>query len=111
MAFTEDSRALLYRSQSSEKPEKEFQFEQGEAPSAWTPDGKFLYIVRTLDTPITIDRFEIASGRRSLWKRVSLPPETRPVKYEGLVITPDGQSYAYTYGNHALELYLVRHLK
>jgi Tol biopolymer transport system component len=111
LAFTEDSRALLYSSQSSEKPEKEFQFEHGEVPSAWTADGKFLYLVRLSDTPSTITRFEIDSGRRSLWKQVSLPPEIPGTKCDGLVITPDGKSYAFTYSDHASELYLVRDLK
>jgi DNA-binding winged helix-turn-helix (wHTH) protein/Tol biopolymer transport system component len=111
LALTEDYRALLYSSQSSEQPSEEFKFERGEIPSAWTSDGKFLYLVRILEPQATITRFEIASGNRSLWKQVPLPPAKAGMKSEGVVITPDGQSYAYTYGSHSSDLYLVLGLK
>lgn len=111
LAVTQDSRALLYSSQSSERPEKEFQFEKGETPSAWTSDGKFLYLAQTLNQPATIARLEIESGHRSFWKQIALPRDRAGIKSEGLVITPDGQSYAYTYGNHSSDLYLVDGLK
>jgi DNA-binding winged helix-turn-helix (wHTH) protein/dipeptidyl aminopeptidase/acylaminoacyl peptidase len=111
LALAEDSRALLYSSLSSQRPDKEFKFEPGEVPSAWTSDGKFLYVVQTMVTQATITRFEIATGRRSLWKQVPVPRSTTRMKSEGLVITPDGQSYAYTYSNHSSDLYLVQGLK
>ena len=111
LALTEDSRALLYGSISSEQPEKEFKFESGEIPSGWTSDGKFLYLVRTLEEPETITRFEIATGRRTPWKSVMLPAAKSGMRSEGVVITPDGQSYAFTYSNHSSELYLVQGLK
>jgi eukaryotic-like serine/threonine-protein kinase len=111
LALTEDSRALLYSSPSSENPDKEFKLEQREMPSGWTSDGKSLYLVRTLEPPATIMRFDIASGNRSLWKQLLLPPARTGMKTEAVVITPDGQSYAYTYSNHSSDLYLVQGVK
>jgi hypothetical protein len=111
LALTEDSRALLYNSQNSAQPDKEFKFEQGEIPSAWTSDGKFLYLVQTLKTPASITRFEVATGRRSPWKQVPPPPARAGMKSNALVITPDGQSYGYTYSIHSSDLYLVLGLK
>jgi eukaryotic-like serine/threonine-protein kinase len=111
LALTEDSRALLYSSQFSERPDNEFKFEGEEVPSAWTSDGKFLYLVRTLEAQATVTRFEIASGRRSLWKQIPLPPARNGIESKSVVITPDGQSYAYTYSNHSSDLYLVLGLK
>jgi eukaryotic-like serine/threonine-protein kinase len=111
LAVTQDSRALLYSSQSSEQPYKELKLEKGEMPIAWTPDGKFLYLVRNVSVPATITRFEVATGRRSLWKQVPLPPASAGLKCEAVVITPDGRSIAYTYSNHSSDLYLVRGLK
>ena len=108
LALTEDSRALLYLSDSSAQPDKEFKFGQGEWPSAWTSDGRFLYLVQTLQSPATISRLEITSGRRSVWKQLPLPPTGPEMKSEAVVITPDGQSYAYTYMNHSSDLYLVQ---
>ncbi len=111
LAFTEDFRALLYSSQSSERPEKEFKFEPGEMPNAWTADGKSLYLVRTEKALATITLFEMASGRRSLWKQLPLPPEKAGMKSGEVIVTPDGQSFAYTYSNHSSDLYLLLGVK
>jgi DNA-binding winged helix-turn-helix (wHTH) protein/Tol biopolymer transport system component len=120
LALAEDSRAFLYRTSSSEEPDKEFKFDQGEIPSGWTSDGKFLYVVQNLQTPPAITRFEIESGRRSFWRQLPLPPSGpgmgqdqcfQCIRNEGLVITPDGQSYAYTFSNHSSDLYIVVGLK
>ena len=111
LALTEDSRGLLYRSLSSERPDQEFRFEPGELPSGWTADGKAIYLVRTLQTATTVSRFEVATGHRSLWKQLDLPPTGTVMKGEGTAVSPDGQSYAYTYGSGASDLYLVQGLK
>ena len=111
LALTEDSRGLLYRSLSSEQPDQELKFEPGEWPSAWTADCKFLYLVQTSRTPAAIMRYEIATGSRSLWKQLLLPPNGTVMKTEGVVLSPDGQSYAYTYESGSSDLYLVQGLK
>ena len=111
LAVTEDSRALLYSSHSSRQPDKELKFEKGDVPIAWSADGKFLYLVQTLHVPRTITRFEIASGHRLLWKQLPPPPAKATIKNEHVVITPDGQSFAYTYSSHSSDLYLVLGLK
>jgi eukaryotic-like serine/threonine-protein kinase len=111
LALTENSRALLYPSPSSEQPNKEFRFEPGDLPIAWTPDSKFVYLVQTRHVPNTITRFEITSGRRLLWKQLPPPPGKASIKSEHVVITPDGQSFAYTYSSHSSDLYLVQGLK
>lgn len=120
LALASDSQAYLYRTVSGAQPDKVFKFEPGERPSGWTADGKFLYLVRNRQTPLTVVRLEVESGRRSFWKQVPQPPSGPEVgvgqcvqctRSEGLVITPDGQSYAYTYSNHASDLYIVMGLK
>jgi DNA-binding winged helix-turn-helix (wHTH) protein/Tol biopolymer transport system component len=111
LALADDRRAVLYRSDSSSQPEKEFRLAAGEIPSAWTADGKYLYLVQTQRTPATITRLEIASGRRQLWRQLPPPPGGGEMKNEAVVITPDGQSYAYTYSQHVSDLYLVQGLK
>lgn len=110
-AITEDFRTLLYGATSDQKPDQEFKFGRGVVPIGWTADGKSLYLARSEEEPETIERFEVATGRRSLWKQVILPPASSGARSEGVVITPDGQSYAYTYSNHSSELYLVQGLK
>jgi eukaryotic-like serine/threonine-protein kinase len=111
LAVSENHRALLYASDSSDKPYKEFNFEAGELPSGWTSDGKFLYLSQTRQRPMTISRLELASGHRQLWKQLPSPPDNSAMKSEAVVISPDGQSYAYTYSHHLSDLYLVQGLK
>jgi Tol biopolymer transport system component len=111
LALAADSQARLYRSPSSERPDQEFKFEPGEWPSAWTADGKFVYLVQISRTPATITRFEIATRRRSLWKQLLPPPTGTVMKSEGVAVSPDGQSYAYTYESGSSDLYLVQGLK
>ena len=113
LALAEDHRALLYASISAEKPDKEFRLEASEWPVGWSPDGKFLYLARVGQTPVTITRFEVASEHRQEWKQV-VPPieqENMEMKCEDVVITPDGKYYAYTYMYHASDLYLVQGLR
>jgi dipeptidyl aminopeptidase/acylaminoacyl peptidase len=65
----------------------------------WSEDGRFLYIVRQMGhVPSHIDRLEIATGRREQWKTL-IPEDPSGVRYiNPVVVTPDGQSYAYSYG-------------
>lgn len=111
LALTEDHRALLYTSASSVKPVREFKFDVGELPSGWTSDGRFLFLSQTQQRPVTITRFDIVSGHRQPWKQVPTPPENFEMKSEAVVITPDGQSFAYTYSHHVSDLYVVQGLK
>lgn len=111
LAMTEDHRVLLYSSVSSGKPVREFKFAPGEMPSGWTSDGQFLYLSQTQQRPVAITRFDIVSGHRQPWKQIPAPPESIEMKSESVVITPDGQSYAYTYSHHASDLYVVQGLR
>jgi hypothetical protein len=111
LEFTEDSRAFLFSSATSERPDKEFKLAHGEVPSGWAADGKSLYLTQTEQEPMTITRFEIDTGRRSLWRQLPPPPSRAALESERVVITPDGQSYAICYSDHSSDLYVVVGLK
>jgi hypothetical protein len=111
LAVNEEHRAFLYPSDSSNKAEKEFTLDAGESPSGWTADGQFLYLSQMQQRPMSVTRLEIATGRRQFWKRLPDLPENTELKCETAVITPDGQSYAYTYSRHQSDLYLVQGAK
>jgi eukaryotic-like serine/threonine-protein kinase len=111
LEITEDHRALLYPSVSSQNPQKEFRIEEGQMPVGWSPDGKFLYLLQSDRGSIKVVRLEIATGRRQPWKQMARPPENLEVKCEHVLVAPDGQSYAYTYSYHASDLYLVQGLR
>ena len=111
LAVTEDVRGLLYDTTSSSKPEREVKLEPEETPVAWTADGKMLYLLDQQRRPSAITRLEISSGRRQLWRELTVPGSNAQMKGEEAAITPDGRSYAYTYSRHLSDLYLVRGLK
>jgi DNA-binding winged helix-turn-helix (wHTH) protein/Tol biopolymer transport system component len=111
LGVTEDRRGQLYRSPESATPEKEFQFHPGETPGAWTPDSKFVYLIDTAGAGVTVSRLELASGRRQFWKEIPAPPTNGEMNSEEVILTPDGQSFAFTYSRHLSDLYLVQGLR
>ena len=83
----------------------------GEAPVAWSADGRSLYVYHGGELPAKVYRLEIASGRRTLWKQL-MPPDPAGVEYVGPVLpAPDGMAYAYGYRRLLSDLYLVEGLK
>ena len=82
-------------------------------PLCWSTDGKWLFVRHRTGTRTvaTIERVEVATGRRSRWT------ELRPAEGAGLldinavVMTPDGRSYAYSFGSALGTLYVVEGLK
>jgi eukaryotic-like serine/threonine-protein kinase len=108
---TEDSRVLLYFSELSRKPEREFKLALGEFPSGWTTDGKSLYLTNSADQSPAITKLDTTTGRRQPWKQLSLPSTETGLKGGEAVITPDGQYYAFTYSRHGSDLYWVEGLR
>jgi hypothetical protein len=85
-----------------------------DVPVQWSSDGKFIYVGATDDQPLVLSRVDLSTGRREVWKRLSPPDLTGFVRYGprirgvGLNVTPDGQSYAYTYFTDQNRLVLTR---
>ena len=65
--------------------------------SQWSADGRFLYIWRTREIPMVIDRLELATGRRELWKKIAPQDSSGVREVSNVVMAPDGESYAYQY--------------
>ena len=89
--------------------------DRGDEPLQWSGDGRILYVAhRSAATPETaadVYRVEIASGRRELFKRLT-PPDPAGVEWiERIALTPDGQSYCYTYRQTLGTLYVAEGLK
>jgi Tol biopolymer transport system component len=89
-----------------------------ETPLQWSPDGRFLYVLGASPWSDTnarvyqmmeprIDRVEIATGVRRLWK--TLKP-TDPVGLEAInqvIVAPDGASYCYGYLRVLSDLFVI----
>jgi serine/threonine protein kinase len=85
--------------------------EPGEFVIRWSGDSRFLFL-RKLDGPasLEIDRLDVLTGRRELWKELKTP-DSVGVQIGQVVMTPDGNSYAYSFQRDISTLYLARGLK
>ena len=82
-----------------------------DVPMCWTPDGRELWVARYEDTPPRIERVDVASGRARPWSRLGL---TAPSGLRGqyrILVTPDAESYAYSFGRRQSDLYLTSPLR
>ena len=68
-----------------------------ELPLQWSPDAKFLYVMRAGQVPARVFRLDPFTGRRELWKEFTPSDPAGVVEVQGVVMTPDAASYAYTY--------------
>ena len=82
-----------------------------DVPMCWTPDGRELWVARYEDTPPRIERVEVASGRARPWNRLGLSAPSGLRGQYRVLVTPDGESYAYGFGRRESDLYLTSPLK
>lgn len=71
--------------------------EAGEGPILWSADGGSLYAYRRGEAPAQVFRFDIATGRRELWKTIAPADRSGLIAIDNIVMTPDTRSYAYSY--------------
>ncbi len=86
-------------------------FGENDVPLCWTVDGHELWVARYDETPPRIERIDVASGRAKPWNRLG---RSAPSGLQGqyrILVTPDGESYAYSVGRRTSELYLTSPLK
>lgn len=70
-------------------------FDPNDTILAWAADGKSLYVVQFGTPPIRIERFDLASGRKELWKTL-VPGDMAGARHIGQVaVTRDGKFWAY----------------
>jgi len=79
----------------------------GEFVIRWSSDGRYLFL-RKLVAPavVNIDRLDVVSGRKELWKQLKAP-DAVGVQIGSVVMTPDGNSYAYSFQRETVTLYLA----
>ena len=88
----------------------------GDIPLQWSHDGKYVYTVDNAAGPrppaVDVFRVELATGVRGLWKTLT-PSDPVGVEdmRETVVITPDAQSYCYSYVRRLGDLFVVDGLK
>jgi serine/threonine protein kinase len=85
--------------------------EPGESVIRWIGDSRFLFLRKSGDlASLEIDRLDVATGRRQLWKELKTA-DAVGVQIGQVVMTPDGNSYAYSFQSDISTLYLAQGLK
>jgi serine/threonine protein kinase len=82
----------------------------GERPLRVGGDGLFLFVARGSASATSIDRLEIATGKREPWRQIRAAD---PVGLRGrmpILISPDGGSYVYGFERSLSDLFLVEGL-
>jgi hypothetical protein len=86
--------------------------QHGDYPNEWSADGRYLYVVKSGYVPSQVDRVELSTGKRELWKRLGPEDLTGVIVVTDIRVARDGQSYAYTYGRVvASDLYVLEGLR
>ena len=83
----------------------------GEQPITFSSDGHSLYIYQPGELPARVDRLDIQTGKRTLWKEL-MPTDPAGVENIGpILITPDAKTCVFGYHRMLADLYLVEGLK
>jgi hypothetical protein len=82
-----------------------------DVPICWTPDGRELFVARYENTPATIERVDVSSGRTRPWAASGRAPASGLWGQNRILVTPDGESYAYSQVRRMSDLYLTSPLK
>ncbi len=86
-------------------------FNSGEQPITFSSDSKALYLYQPGDLPAKVDRLDLQTGKRALWKEL-IPSDPAGVETIGpILITPDAKTCIFGYHRMLADLYLVEGLK
>jgi len=81
--------------------------EVNDVPIGWTPDDKAIYVYRRGRVRVPIDRVDITTGERTPWHTITPSDPAGILDIMPILITPDGQTYAYGYRRFLSDLYVV----
>jgi dipeptidyl aminopeptidase/acylaminoacyl peptidase len=83
----------------------------GEQPITFSSDSRSLYVYQPGELPALVNRLDLQSGQRSLWKQL-MPSDPAGVETIGpILMTPDGKTCVFGYHRMLADLYLVEGLK
>jgi len=82
-----------------------------DTPLRWTADGGSLFVRRGNGIPASVERIEVATGKRQHWKELQPADSAGVFGITSIVVTPDGTSYAFTFSSSLGSLYLAEGIK
>ncbi len=83
----------------------------GEFPLRFSPDDRFLYLWKRGDIPAHVNRVEVATGKRDLWKDLMPADPAGVERISNVLVAPDAKSYVYCYARLLSDLFVVEGLK
>jgi hypothetical protein len=78
---------------------------------AWTSDPRFMYVYQWKQSPVKVDRLNVLTGQRQLFREMTPPDVARLRSISHVHFSSDGRAYVYSYTRLLSELYLVKGLK
>jgi serine/threonine protein kinase len=85
--------------------------EEGEAPLRFSPDSRFLYLWKRGDVPARMIRLDLETGKREVWKNLIPADPSGVERISNVLVTPDGNGYAYCFTRLLSDLFVVEGLK
>jgi len=82
----------------------------GDQPAGWSADGERLYVYQPQEVPLKVHEIRIATGERKLLHDINVGNLAGIYKMGPLLLTPDGQSFAYGYIRTLSTLYAAEGL-
>lgn len=76
----------------------------------WSADGRFLYVRRGGAWPPIVDRIDVATGRREVWRKIQPADPAGLDSVIRILVTPDGKTYCHDYVRFLSELFVVEGL-
>jgi hypothetical protein len=80
---------------------------EGGAPVGWSRDGRALFLAGLEALPTPVERVDVATGRRRLWRTIAPADRTGVARLSTIVVGADGKSYAYSYWQVLSVLFLA----
>ena len=83
----------------------------GEFPTAWSADGRSLFVITRGQIPAQVFRIDVATGQRTFWRSFEPADAAGIDTIRGVLVSADEKSYVYGYTRTLSDLYLVQGLK
>lgn len=85
--------------------------EPGEFPTAWSSDGRSLFVMTRGQIPAQVFRVDVGTGQRTFWRSFEPADSAGIDTIRGVLVSADNKSYVYGYSRTLSDLYLVQGLK
>src|SRR5579863_3848567 len=83
----------------------------GEFPTAWSSDGRSLFLMTRGQIPAQVFRVDVATGQKTLWRAFEPADAAGIDTIRGVLVSSDNKAYVYGYTRTLSDLYLVQGLK